>query len=532
MYVVVGGRNTSVGESQSVSVLDVETGMWKNLLPFPRFRHSAWAHEYTVCAFGGFEHSSPTMCTDKLVQLDLTSLIKSVVDTTKKSEPKMPPVRANPRSEAEDSKYSLKSYGEEKPSFRLTPYALIAMSYSPDMPTEIQRMMITLPLGKLQEEAKKLIPINPVLNVVPQFKEKPGVRLAQLVITQLLKPKEWTMGQIEKRFFLKPEHIKELIKECQLIVESQPIICRVKTPVKIFGDIHGQYIDLMRFFDLWRSPTEAALGGDIDSFDYVFLGDYVDRGSHSLETMCLLMALKIKYPNQIHLLRGNHEDKSINNIFGFSEECAERLSDEVEDPDSVFETMNRFFNWLPLAATIDDKIVCLHGGIGYTINNLEDISRMIRPLEVVHEATTLEQQMLIDILWSDPTESDADVGVHVNVIRDPNSTGNIYNFGPDRVEKFLAQNKLELIIRGHECVMDGFERFAKGQLITVFSATDYCGKHKNVGAALFIHKNYEVVPKLIYPLDTSTQSNWMESDKRPPTPPRNKGTESLNSSYT
>jgi len=534
MHIIVGGRNNIVGEVLPISIYSTETCEWKNVGNFPRFRHSAWAHELNICAFGGFEQSAPTTCVSKLVQFDLGSILKPQQDLSKQSEEKKD-VKLKGKIEEDIKSNGKISYADEKPIFRLSPFAHIAMSYSPDVPTEIQRMVMTLPLGKLQEEPKKLVPANPVLYMGNQAKEKQresGLRLAQMVITQLLKPKDWILQPPEKRFFLKTEYILELVKECQLILESQPIVCKVNTPVKIFGDIHGQYSDLMRFFDLWRSPTESSLGGDIDSFDYVFLGDYVDRGSHSLETICLLMALKIKYPVQIHLLRGNHEDKVINAAFGFSEECAERLGEDIEDPNSVFEALNKMFCWLPLAALIDDRIFCLHGGIGSTVNSIEDIGRMIRPLEVVHESVTTEQQMLIDVLWSDPTENDKEMGVHINTIRDPNSTGNIYSYGPDRVEKFLKQNKLELIIRGHECVMDGFERFAKGQLITVFSATDYCGKHKNAGAALFIHKNYEVVPKLIYPLDMSTHSNWMESDKRPPTPPRSKGSESLSSSYS
>ena len=109
-----------------------------------------------------------------------------------------------------------------------------------------------------------------------------------------------------------------LADECLRILMEQPMVLRVDAPIKVFGDIHGQYSDLMRFFDLWGIPND---GGDIESYDYLFLGDYVDRGAHSLETIFLLMALKVKFPEKIHLLRGNHEDKWINNAFGFAEEC-------------------------------------------------------------------------------------------------------------------------------------------------------------------------------------------------------------------
>lgn len=154
----------------------------------------------------------------------------------------------------------------------------------------------------------------------------------------------------------------------------------------------------MRFFDLWGSPWDNGKDGDIESFDYLFLGDYVDRGSHSLETICLLLALKARYPDQIHLIRGNHEDKWINNgfrlrsinSFGFSEECASRLGEDPNDDDSIFMRINKLFEWLPLAAVIEDKIICLHGGIGSQLNYVGEIENLQRPLEVIHEVSTPE----------------------------------------------------------------------------------------------------------------------------------------------
>ena len=100
-------------------------------------------------------------------------------------------------------------------------------------------------------------------------------------------------------------------------------------------------------------------------------------------------------------------------------------------------------------------------------------------------------------MWSDPTDNDSELGIYPNYPRDPTETGNIVKFGPDRVERFLKKNKLEMIVRAHECVMDGFERFAKGQLITVFSATDYCRRHKNAGSILIVKTNYEILPIVI-----------------------------------
>lgn len=137
--------------------------------------------------------------------------------------------------------------------------------------------------------------------------------------------------------------------------------------------------------------------------------------------------------------------------------------------------------------------------------------------------TNHEQQVVLDILWSDPTESDAETGIVSNTMRDPQGAGNIVKFGPDVVHDFLKRNDLSMIIRAHECVMDGFERFAGGSLITLFSATDYCKKHKNAGAILIVKTNLEIVPKLIYP-STANANNWIEDEeqlaRRPPTPPR------------
>ena len=306
---------------------------------------------------------------------------------------------------------------------------------------------------------------------------------------------------------------------------------RVEAPVKVFGDIHGQYVDLMRFFDLYSAPIEGA-GGDIEGLDYIFLGDYVDRGTHSLETMCLLMALKIKYPNQIHLLRGNHEDRWINTTFGFQLELSQRANDDPDNP-ILFNAFNDFFDRMPLAAIVNDSVLCIHGGIGSSISSISDIEKIRRPLEVIHEVTNIDQQLVVDILWSDPTDSDIEVGIQPNVTRDPTGVGNIVKFGPDRVNEFLKNNNLSLILRAHECVMDGFERFAGGQLITVFSATDYCGKHKNAGSILLLTNRFEIKPYLIYP-NSMMNRNWDNSEEtlklRPPTPPRSRANHQDNKS--
>lgn len=312
-----------------------------------------------------------------------------------------------------------------------------------------------------------------------------------------------------------------LCDQAMELFKTEPMLMRLRAPIKVYGDIHGQYLDLMRLFARYKSPSDGE-NGDIDSMDYLFLGDFVDRGAFSLETMCLLFALKIRHPTQIHLIRGNHEDPTINAIYGLRDECRRRLHEETEDPESCWNKFNRAFEWLPVAAVIEDRILCLHGGIGGSISNLAEINAMQRPLHVAQIPQTPFEQRVTDILWSDPSESDAVAGVTLNETRDPDGTGRIVKYGPDRVEEFLEANApLSMIIRAHECVMDGFERFANGRLITLFSATDYCGHHKNAGALLFVRRDLTVVPKLIYPVER-TISSWDPQvlQQRPPPPPR------------
>ncbi|KAL2623704.1 hypothetical protein R1flu_003909 [Riccia fluitans] len=337
------------------------------------------------------------------------------------------------------------------------------------------------------------------------------------VLSHLLKPRGWR-PPVKRQFFMDCNEIAELCDTAERWFAREPSVLQIKAPVKIFGDLHGQFGDLMRLFDEYGSPSTA---GDITYIDYLFLGDYVDRGQHSLETITLLLALKIEYPNNVHLIRGNHEAADINALFGFRIECIERMGER--DGIWAWQRINQLFNWLPLAALIEKKIICMHGGIGRSINQVEQIEALQRPITM--EAGSV---VLMDLLWSDPTENDSVEGLR------PNARGpGLVTFGPDRVMEFCKNNDLQLIVRAHECVMDGFERFAQGHLITLFSATNYCGTANNAGAILVLGRDLVVVPKLIHPIPpaiTSPESSperqlddtWMQelNVQRPPTPTR------------
>ncbi|RZC93873.1 hypothetical protein C5167_016567 [Papaver somniferum] len=377
-----------------------------------------------------------------------------------------------------------------------------------------------LSLDQFENESRRVNPLNndqgyPNKKFLARQRSPQG--LHKKIISLLLRPRNWK-APANRRFFLDSYEVGELCYAAEQIFMQEPTVLQLKAPVKVFGDLHGQFGDLMRLFDEYGFPATA---GDLTYIDYLFLGDYVDRGQHSLETITLLLALKIEYPENVHLIRGNHEAADINALFGFRLECIERMGEN--DGIWAWTRFNQLFNYLPLAALIEKKIICMHGGIGRSINSIEQIEKLERPITM--DAGSI---VLMDLLWSDPTENDSIEGLR------PNARGpGLVTFGPDRVIEFCKKNKLQLIIRAHECVMDGFERFAQGQLITLFSATNYCGTANNAGAILVVGRGLVVVPKLIHPLpppllspenspERGVDDTWMQelNIQRPPTPTR------------
>jgi len=254
---------------------------------------------------------------------------------------------------------------------------------------------------------------------------------------------------------LSEQEIIYLCKESQAIFERQPSLLEIKAPVKICGDIHGQYGDLLSLFEFGGFPPES---------NYLFLGDYVDRGRQSLECICLLMAYKIKYPNNFFLLRGNHECAGINRIYGFYDECKRRYSI------NLWKVFTECFDWLPLAALIDRRILCMHGGISPDLKSLDQIKRIKRPTDVP------DRGLLCDLLWSDPDKNVARWG--------ENDRGVSVTFGAEIVEEFLDAVNIDLICRAHQVVEDGYEFFADKSLVTLFSAPNYCGEFDNSGVIM------------------------------------------------
>ena len=289
------------------------------------------------------------------------------------------------------------------------------------------------------------------------------------IIEKLLSVKGNKPGKIVD---LKEEEIKFLIDKSYPIIRDQKMLVELEAPLHVCGDIHGQYYDLLRIFEHCGYPGE---------YNYLFLGDYVDRGKQSLETICLLLCYKIKYPEKVTLLRGNHESSVTNRIYGFYDECKRRYNVKL------WKSFTDLFNCLPVAALIDDKILCMHGGLSPDLKNIQNIQDISRPTDIP------DQGLLCDLLWSDP-DKDA-------IEYDENDRGVSVIFGEKVVTDFNKKNDLDLIIRAHQVVDDGYEFFANRQLITIFSAPNYCGEFDNSAGIMIIDDSLTCSLKVLRPVE-------------------------------
>jgi len=278
-------------------------------------------------------------------------------------------------------------------------------------------------------------------------------------------------GKPGKQVQLTESELKTLCAKTRDIFLAQPALLELEAPLKICGDIHGQYHDLLRLFEYGGFPPES---------NYLFLGDYVDRGKQSLESISLLFAYKVRYPENFFLLRGNHECASITRIYGFYDECKRRYNIKL------WKTFCDAFNCLATAAVVDEKIFCMHGGLSPEINSMDQIKRIVRPTDVP------DTGLLCDLLWSDPEK---DISGWLE-----NDRGVSFIFGADVVHAFLRKQDMDLICRAHQVVEDGYEFFAKRQLITLFSAPNYCGEFDNAGAMMTVDETLMCSFKVLKPV--------------------------------
>ncbi|VDP26953.1 unnamed protein product [Heligmosomoides polygyrus] len=235
-------------------------------------------------------------------------------------------------------------------------------------------------------------------------------------------------------------------------MKNSPILLEVRCPVNICGDIHGQYGDLMRIFNACGLPFKQR---------YLFLGDYVDRGRHSLEVIMLLLALRIQFPRKVFLLRGNHELSNINRVYGFNAEIRQRYRNLTESK-ALYDHFNEVFAQMPLAAIVAGRILCMHGGLSPNLNSLDDIRKLQRPLRVV-------RGLAQDLLWADP------------------ETGT-KGFQPYLTSLAKRLFERSLLKKAFQVVEFGYAFFCGRSLITVFSAARYHEELVNYAAVVKVRK--------------------------------------------
>ena len=275
-------------------------------------------------------------------------------------------------------------------------------------------------------------------------------------------------GDLEELPFRFNISAKVVIRICDMVLDifqKEANILTLDAPLYIFGDIHGQFSDLVHFLEMCGLPPENR---------FLFLGDYVDRGNNSIEVCMLLFAMKILFPSSIYLIRGNHECPEVNRLYGLYSECESRFGSTANpgEKDLVFDKINQVLCALPLCAVVGGKIFCVHGGISPHLDRLEDINKIAR------FGCIPDSGLLCDLLWADPTLAPSATGWGAS------SRGISCTFNADAVGKFLKRNKLQLICRAHQLVSEGFKFFADNKLVTVFSAPNYCGNCGNDGAVM------------------------------------------------
>ena len=252
-----------------------------------------------------------------------------------------------------------------------------------------------------------------------------------------------------------------LSQKISQILAKEANVLTLEGPIYLFGDIHGQFSDLVRFLDITGLPPKVKL---------LFLGDYVDRGDNSIEVIALLFSLKIKFPNNVFLIRGNHECSNLNNMYGFKEECQERYGNGPGN--NVWRNINNALHHLPLSAVINEVIFCTHGGISPKLKKISDINKIKRVRNIPN------QGLFCDLTWADPKAQ--------NIEWKDNDRGCSYTFNGEALDAFMEVNEIQLVCRAHQVVNSGYKCFHNNKLVTIFSAPNYCGEVGNNGAIMYI----------------------------------------------
>lgn len=280
------------------------------------------------------------------------------------------------------------------------------------------------------------------------------------------------MESMKDNKFIHKKFLTHMIFDAKCLFDKERSL--VDVPIEddiefnVCGDTHGQYYDLLNIFKINGYPSKTN--------PYLFNGDFVDRGSFSVEIVVSLLAWKLLYPNNFFMSRGNHESKNLNKMYGFEGEVRSKYDD------SIYELFCELFCSLPLCHVLNKKVFVTHGGLfskdSVSLEDLRSIDRKREPPE---------SGLMCEVLWSDPCKENG---------RHPSKRGVGLSFGPDVTKRFLEYNNLELVVRSHEVKQEGYEVEADGKLITVFSAPNYCDQMGNKGA-LIKFKGSEMKPKFV-----------------------------------
>ena len=271
--------------------------------------------------------------------------------------------------------------------------------------------------------------------------------------------------------------IKTVCDKSKEIFIKEPTILEISPPITLIGDIHGQFQDLMEIFYQQGYPK--------DGISFIFVGDYVDRGLNSVEVLLVLLLLKIQYPQQLFLTRGNHESRMITQQYGFYDEILRKFGTTV-----IWQYFVEVFDTIPLGGLINNKIYCLHGGLSPTSNNIDEIKKINRFGDIPRNG------LFCDMLWSDPDDRN---GWAIN------SRGAGYTWGYDCSEEFLHINNLKFISRAHQLIMKGYNWCHNRQVLSIFSAPNYCYRCGNEAAIIeiedennYMFKTFSAAPKDVY----------------------------------
>ena len=503
---VIGGRSSHTPNT-TFDVFSFISNSWYRFGTVGLFRHTIWVYyndtkqddfELFLYIYGGFDSEHNPEINSKLFKINILELFST--NPILKDE-------LNGYLNLLIKKNSNSATNKGKSHFELSHKVVV---YNIPEEDNFGKIVKQISYSKLTEVDKKITEHSNEIEVKPKYNENLINDFLQLLPNP---DEEYTYYKKNANIILLDKnYITNLINEALNQLKASSPLIKLRSPVKIFGSINGQYNDLMRYFSLFGRPSE--LKGDIECVDYLFLGNFTNRGAFSLETICLLLALKIKYNGHFHLLRGNQEDLEISKLYGLADECKEKLKEDINQPNSIFQQLCNLFEYLPLAAVVNNQIFCVHSGIGKSGLYLNEIQRLKFPIKIK------SCEIAKDLLWNTP-----------NINNDNNNQ--IFNknlpqeYKPEKfdnniLDNFLKNNKLKMIIRSHDVCQKGISNCFGDRVLTIFSSTNYCGVYQNAGALIFIKKSYEIQPKILTCEENIAvwETDWSKTNY-PPSPIRN-----------